>query len=103
MGRAETEQYTKMYCVNILSRGKLVILHCNKDSKIWNIFILINMDLLHYLSEKHTKFEKIFIMALKNQLTYLVNVKTIRRIFSNYVCFSKSSNFIHVSEIEVLN
>ena len=32
-------------------------------------------------------------MVLTNQLIYLVNVKTIRKIFSNYVCFSKSSNF----------
>ena len=45
------------------------------------------------LSEKHTKFEKICLMVLTNQLIYLVNVKTIRQIFSNYVCFSKSRNF----------
>ena len=32
-------------------------------------------------------------MVLTNQLIYLVNVKTIRRIFSNYVSFSKSLNF----------
>ena len=42
---------------------------------------------------KHTKFEKIFLMALTNQLIYLENVKTTRKIFSNYVCFSKSANF----------
>ena len=45
------------------------------------------------LFEKHSKFEKIFLMVLTNQLIYLVNVKTIRKIFSNYVCFSKSLNF----------
>ena len=45
------------------------------------------------LSEKHTKFEKIFLMVLTNQLIYLVNVKITRKIFSNYVCFSKSPNF----------
>ena len=45
------------------------------------------------LSEKHTKFEKIFLMVLTNQLIYLVNIKTIRKIFSNYVCFSKSPKF----------
>ena len=45
------------------------------------------------LSEKHTKFEKIFLMVLTNQLIYLVNVKTMRKIFSNYVCFSESPNF----------
>ena len=45
------------------------------------------------LSEKHTKFEKIFIMVLTNQLIYLVKVKTMKNIFSNSVCFSKSLNF----------
>ena len=33
------------------------------------------------LSEEHTKFEKNFLMVLKNQLIYLVNVKTKREIF----------------------
>ena len=33
------------------------------------------------LSEKHTKFEKIFLMVLTNQLIYLVNVKNMRQIF----------------------
>ena len=46
------------------------------------------------LSEKHTKFEKIFLMLLTNQLIYLVNVKTMRKIFSNYVCFSKRPNLL---------
>ena len=32
-------------------------------------------------------------MVLTNQLIYLVNVKTMRKIFSNYVCFSESLNF----------
>ena len=50
------------------------------------------------LSEKHTKFEKIFLMVLTNQLIYLVNIKTMRKIFSNYVCFSKSLNFIRLHE-----
>ena len=45
------------------------------------------------LSEKHTKFEKIFLMVLTNQLIYLVNVKTMRTIFSNIVRFSESPNF----------
>ena len=30
------------------------------------------------------------LMVLTNQLIYFVNVKTMRKIFSNYVCFSKS-------------
>ena len=51
------------------------------------------------LSEKHTKFEKIILMVLTNQLIYLVNVKTIRKIFSNYVCFSKSPNFTSLVNI----
>ena len=46
------------------------------------------MSLKFGLSEKHTKFEKkIFFMVLTNQLIYLVNVKTMRKIFS------KSPNF----------
>ena len=46
------------------------------------------------ISEKHTKFEEIFVMVLTNQLIYLGNVKAMRKIFfSNYVCFSKSPNF----------
>ena len=45
------------------------------------------------LSVKHTKFERIFLMVLTNQLIYLVNVKSMRKIFSNYVYFSKSPNF----------
>ena len=53
----------------------------------------MNRTLKFGLSEKHTKFEKIFLMVLTNQLIYLVNVKTMRKIFSNYVCFSKSPNF----------
>ena len=32
-------------------------------------------------------------MVLRNQLIYLVNVKTMSKIFSNHVCFSKSLNF----------
>ena len=45
------------------------------------------------LSEKHKKIEKIFLMVLTNRLIYLVNVKTMRKIFSKYVCFSKGPNF----------
>ena len=48
------------------------------------------------LSEKHTKFEKIFLMVLTNQLIYLVNVQTMRKIFSNFVCFSESPNFTYI-------
>jgi hypothetical protein len=45
------------------------------------------------LSEKHTQFEKIFLMVLKNRLIYLVYVKTMRKTFLNYMCFSESLNF----------
>ena len=55
--------------------------------------ILIKQYLKFGLSKKHTKFEKIFLMVLTNQPIYLVNVKTMRKIFSNYVSFSKSLNF----------
>ena len=43
------------------------------------------------LSEKHTKFEKIFLMVLTNQLIYLVNVKTIRKIFFELCVLLKKS------------
>ena len=56
-------------------------------------FLSENPEVKFGLSEKHTKFEKIFLMVLTNQLIYLVNIKTMRKIFSNYACFSKSPNF----------
>ena len=43
------------------------------------------------LSEKHTKFEKIFLMVLTNQLIYLVNVKTMRKIFFKLCVLLKKS------------
>ena len=62
-------------------------------------FIEKNHKLLKFgLSEKHTKFEKIFLMVLTNQLIYFVNVKTTRKIFSNYVCLSESLNFKNNNE-----
>ena len=49
------------------------------------------------LSEKCTKFEKIFLMVvLTNQLIYLISVKTMRKIFSNDVCISKSP--LHIDQ-----
>ena len=73
-----------------------------KNLQIWQPLLNNFLALLvkFGLSEKHTKFEKIFLMVLTNQLIYLVNVKTIRQIFSNYVCFSKSPNFTN-SKAEV--
>ena len=59
---------------------------------------MTHFDVKFGLSEKHTKFEKIFLMVLTNQLIHLVNVKTMRKIFSNYVCFSKSLNFIKMDK-----
>ena len=32
-------------------------------------------------------------MVLTKQMIYIVNVKTMRKIFSNYMCFSESLNF----------
>ena len=55
------------------------------------------------LSEKHTKFEKIFLVVLTNQLIYLVNVKTRRKIFSNYVCFSKSPSFTMTLQVDLFS
>ena len=49
------------------------------------------------LSEKHTKFEKIFLMVLTNQLIYLVNVKTMRKIFFKLCVLLKKSKFYHLS------
>ena len=75
---------------------------CSQVLTIYFIDFKTNLLSLHFvdvkfrLSEKHTKFEKIFFVVLTNQLIYLVNVKTMRKIFSNYVCFSKSPNFTTV-------
>ena len=41
------------------------------------------------LSEKHSKFEKIFLMVLTYQLIYLVNFKTMRKIFFQIMCASQ--------------
>ena len=43
------------------------------------------------LSEKHTKFEKIFLMVLTNQLIYLENVKTMRKFFFKLSVLLKKS------------
>ena len=47
------------------------------------------------LSEKHTKFEKIFLMVLTNQLIYLVNVKTRGRFFQT-MCASQKVRTLHL-------
>ena len=43
---------------------------------------MMTLEVKFGLSEKHTKFEK-----------NLPHIKTMRKIFSNFVCFSKSPNF----------
>ena len=43
------------------------------------------------LSEKHTKICTIFLMLWT--FTYIVNVQSMRQIFSNFVCLSESPNF----------
>ena len=62
----------------------LIILKKNMQNS--NVLKLVKSfdGLLFGLSEKHSKFEKMFLMVLTNQLIYLVNVKTMRKIFSNY-------------------
>ena len=57
------------------------------------------------LSEKHTKFEKIFLMVLTNQLIYLVNFKTMRKIFFKLCVLLKKSElyfrmFFHPKNLE---
>ena len=49
------------------------------------------ISLMFKLSEKYTEFEK---NLLRGLYIYLVNVQTLRKIFSNFVCFSESPNFI---------
>ena len=44
--------------------------------------------------ETYKIWKKIFLMVLINQLIYLVKVKTMRKIFSNHVCFSKSPKYL---------
>jgi hypothetical protein len=52
---------------------------------------LDNVLLKFGVSEKHTKLEKIFLMVLTNQLIYLVNVKTMRKIFFKLCVILKKS------------
>ena len=90
----------------VLMRSKLLlVLMITSD-----VFRLIFRRELHFfisslvkfgLSEKRTKFEKIFLVVLTNQLIYLVNIKTMKKIFSNYVCFSKSLNFMRYVENKI--
>ena len=56
-----------------------------------NLCILGSVLLKFGLSEKHTKFEKIFLMVLTNQLIYLVHVKTMRKIFFKLCVLLKKS------------
>ena len=48
------------------------------------------------LSEKHTKFEKIFLMVLTNQLIYLIDVKTMRKIFFQIMCGSQKVRTLNI-------
>ena len=54
-----------------------------------NFFFMLRVDFLRNTQN----LKKVFLIALTNQLIYLVNIKTMRKIFSNYVCFSKNLNF----------
>ena len=53
------------------------------------------------LSEKNTKFERNLPHGF-DKSTDLVNVKTMRNIFSNYVCFSKCLNFTYALSFQSL-
>ena len=63
-------------------------------SKGWFCTVLNHLCKARTFWETH-KIWKIFLVVLINQLIYLVNVKTMRKIISNYVCFSKSPNFTY--------
>ena len=84
---------SRPYCRAKNSWGSLKFLNSKPVHLIMKIYLYNNNRLKLGLSQRHTKFEKIFFMVLTNQLINLVNVKTTRKIFSNYECFSKSPNF----------
>ena len=64
---------------------------------------IINLQLKFGLSEKHTKFDKIFLMVLTNQLIYLAgNVKTIRKILSIFVAFLDNMHFDLKNDVQNL-
>ena len=81
----------------MITPSKLVLLKLSNTTgpKLLELAFTICIFLKYGLSEKYTKFEKLFLMVLTNQLIYLVNVKTMRKILSSYVCFSKSPNFMN--------
>ena len=70
-------------------------------------YIIMRPNALKFgISEKHTKFEKnlpysFYIYLFKDELLKhlldLLNVQTLKKIFSNYVCFSESPNFMNFS------
>ena len=67
-----------------------LMLKCSNTPE--NSFTILQFSCLKFvLSEKHTKFKKIFLMVLTNQLIYLVNVKTMRKDFFKLCVLLKKS------------
>ena len=67
----------------------------------WNPFFQTQIYIVKFgLSEKHTKFEKIFLMVLTNQLIYSVNVKTMREIFFQIMCASQKVRTLKAPKCE---
>ena len=102
-GRKSRRLYLYIICASIWKGKKSILMSTLNECIIKFMKSNNQLQISQYcsgvkfgLSEKHTKFEKIFLMVLTNQLIYLVNVKTMGKIFSNYVCFSKSPNFKRV-------
>ena len=55
------------------------------------------------LSEKQTKFEKIFLIVLTNQLIYLLNVKTMRKIFFKLcMCASQKVRTLRIVIVKII-
>ena len=64
---------------------------CNWWVKKWNVLHSVSTKLIKFgLSEKHTKFEKIFLMVLTNQLIYLVRRRWGR--FFQIICASQMTS-----------
>ena len=99
-GRKSRRLYLYIICASIWKGKKSILMSTLNECIIKFMKSNNQLQISQYcsgvkfgLSEKHTKFEKIFLMVLTNQLIYLVNVKTMRKIFSNYVCFSENPNY----------
>ena len=66
-----------------------IVMKSCKNNHIVILKLVIWYILKFGLSEKLTKFEKIFLVVLTNQLIYLVNIKTMTKIFFQIMCASQ--------------